>query len=135
MQRMLSERIFSWRNLEFSSENSGHALSDVVSLCRILSNPSRVFILFHLAEREKNVGELVGALRMDQAYVSQQLARMRRVGLVKTRREGRQVFYSLEDERLTPVLQSICDEYFQQNSLDGSSNFLAAASSIDSPDR
>jgi DNA-binding transcriptional ArsR family regulator len=78
---------------------------------RALSNPSRLLLLCQLVEREMSVGELEVALNLGQAYVSQQLARLRSEGLVTTRRDGRVVFYSLSDSRVTPVLQVLYEQF------------------------
>ncbi len=78
---------------------------------RALSNPSRLLLLCQLVEREQSVGELEVALNLGQAYVSQQLARLRTEGLVATRRDGRVVYYSLSDSRVTPVLQVLYEQF------------------------
>ena len=78
---------------------------------RALSNPKRLLLLCHLVEGEMSVGELEIALNLGQAYVSQQLARLRSEGLVTTRREGRGVYYSLSDPRVTPVLQVLYEQF------------------------
>jgi DNA-binding transcriptional ArsR family regulator len=46
-------------------------------------------------------------LGVQQAMVSQQLARLRMEGLVQTRREGRLIYYSLSNEKMTPFLDSL----------------------------
>ena len=78
---------------------------------RALSNPSRLLLLCQLVEGEMSVGELEDALNLGQAYVSQQLARLRSEGLVAARREGRVVYYSLADVRVTPVLQVLYEQF------------------------
>jgi len=84
---------------------------DAAGYMRALSNPSRLLLLCQLIEREKSVGELEVALNLGQAYVSQQLARLRSEGLVGTRRDGRVVYYSLSDPRVTPVLQVLYEQF------------------------
>lgn len=98
-----------WPNM--ASGFVGDSLSDAIACVRSMSNPNRVCILVQLANRECTVTELMHALDLEQAYVSQQLARLRREGLVEARRDGRRAFYSLTDARLVPVLQAICDLY------------------------
>lgn len=73
---------------------------------RILSNPSRILILFELMSGRMSVGELENALGLGQAYVSQQLARLRGDGLVKADREGRIVFYSIIDPKVKPLMEA-----------------------------
>ncbi len=78
---------------------------------RALSNPSRLLLLCQLVDGEKSVGELEEALDLGQAYVSQQLARLRAEDLVKASRDGRIVRYSLADPRVTPVLQVLYEQF------------------------
>ncbi|MGI9393856.1 MAG: ArsR/SmtB family transcription factor [Boseongicola sp.] len=78
---------------------------------RALSNPSRLLLLCQLVEGEMSVGELENALDLGQAYVSQQLARLRSEGLVTARRDGRVVYYALADSRVKPVLQVLYEQF------------------------
>ena len=87
------------------------AADEAAALMRALSNPSRLLLLCQLVEGQKSVGELERALGMSQAYVSQQLARLRGESLVKPRRDGRTVRYSLSDPRIIPVLQALYEQY------------------------
>ena len=86
------------------------AAQEASTCLRALSNPSRLLLLCHLLEGEKNVGELEDALGLGQAYVSQQLARLRGEGLVTARREGRIVYYSLADTRVRPIIKVLYAE-------------------------
>jgi len=77
------------------------------SLLRALSHPVRLRILEVLAsEREACVCHLESHLGQRQAYISQQLTRLREAGLVSTRREGLNVFYSLADVSVLPLLEA-----------------------------
>jgi len=62
-----------------------------------LSDPTRLRIISMVSEGEFCVSDLVAALEMEQSTISHQLRDMRRLGLVSFRREGRQVFYRLDD--------------------------------------
>lgn len=83
------------------------AAEDAAGVLRTLSNPSRLLILCQLVGGERSVGELEQALGLGQAYVSQQLARLRGEGLVTARRDGRAMLYSLKDPRVEPVLAAL----------------------------
>ena len=72
----------------FDKEMMSQSAEEAASCLRALSNPSRLLLLCHLIDQEQNVGELEGALGLSQAYVSQQLARLRGEGLVSARRDG-----------------------------------------------
>jgi ArsR family transcriptional regulator len=87
------------------------AAEDAAALMRALSNPSRLLLLCQMVEGEKSVGELERALGMSQAYVSQQLARLRAESLVTANRDGRTVRYRIADGRIRPVLKAIYEQF------------------------
>ena len=75
---------------------------DCVEFCRTLGDETRQRILRLLADDgEKNVGEIVGACQVSQPTVSHHLTVLRRYGLVSRRKEGKQVFYALNRDRVT----------------------------------
>lgn len=76
----------------------------VAKYFRGLGNPTRVRILELLIERERSVGELVGALAIAQPKVSNHLACLRWCGFVSARREHRTVTYAIADERVTELV-------------------------------
>ena len=69
-----------------------------------LGDPVRLRILEFLQGGERSVGEIVGHLGLPQNAVSMHLGCLRWCGYVRTRREGRHVFYSLGDSRVTEVV-------------------------------
>ncbi len=66
-----------------------------VRICKAFAHPSRLRMLDLLARREHSVSELQQGLRITTANVSQHLAILKNAGVVKTRREGKQIFCSL----------------------------------------
>ena len=64
-------------------------------------------ILCHLASGEKSVTELEQLLASRQAAVSQQLARLRLEGLVGTRREGKVIFYAIQDPKVRQTIELV----------------------------
>lgn len=76
-------------------------------LLKALSHETRLLILCNLNDGEKTVGELEGSLGLQQAVVSQQLARLRADDLVTTRREGRQVYYRIADHKVHMVVDTL----------------------------
>jgi ArsR family transcriptional regulator len=71
-------------------------------LCKTLSNPKRLEILDHLKrEGEVTVNALAEMLEIPKANTSQHLAVLRQAGVVSTRRDGINVFYSLRSERIS----------------------------------
>ena len=71
---------------------------------RAMAHPARVRILELLRDGERSVGELTDALELESSHVSQQLGVLRRANLVRSRKEGTSVFYSLGDARIAQVL-------------------------------
>lgn len=71
---------------------------------KTLAHEGRLMILCHLGSGEKSVGELEELLQIRQAAVSQMLARLREEGLVRTRRDGKTIIYSLADENTSEVI-------------------------------
>jgi ArsR family transcriptional regulator len=77
---------------------------------KALANRHRLLVLCYLSEGEKSVGELEALLGVRQPHLSQQLARLREDGLVRTRRDSRTIYYRLGSEaaeRLVGVLHEI----------------------------
>lgn len=70
-----------------------------------LDDPTRVLILERLLDGEQTVSELVAAIGSPQGRVSTHLACLRHCGYVKTRREGRNVYYRLADQRVRALLR------------------------------
>jgi len=81
-------------------ENAGRA-SDFL---KGLANETRLVVLCALAEGEKNVSELEHLLGVRQPTLSQQLARLRADNMVSTRREAKQIYYSLASKDAKIVL-------------------------------
>jgi DNA-binding transcriptional ArsR family regulator len=75
------------------------------SLFRVLGQPARVRLLLAIGESEACVCHLEAALGQRQAYISQQLMALREAGLVTSRRDGRNMYYRLEDPQLLELLQ------------------------------
>jgi DNA-binding transcriptional ArsR family regulator len=70
-----------------------------------LSDTSRIRIIAALTTGEMNVGALAEIAGISESAVSHQLRGLRQMRLVRTRKEGRQVFYSLDDEHVTELFQ------------------------------
>ena len=76
-------------------------------LLKALSHETRLLILCILTEGEKSVSDLEGMLSMPQATVSQQLARLRFDRLVKARRDGRMIYYSIADKEVSSLIETL----------------------------
>ena len=69
--------------------------ADAAGLMKALGNESRLMILCLLTEGERSVSDLNELIPLSQSALSQQLARLRQQGLVKTRRESQTIYYAL----------------------------------------
>jgi ArsR family transcriptional regulator len=80
----------------------------VLQLSRMLADATRLRIAYYLTnEAELNVSELCERVNQSQPAVSHHLAMMRSHGLVDARREGRRIFYSLQNENLRRTLEQL----------------------------
>lgn len=78
-------------------ENTFTQLADLFSA---LSDPTRLRIISVLLEGELNVGDLAARLNMTESAVSHQLRGLRQLHLVRSRKDGRQVYYALDDDHV-----------------------------------
>ena len=76
-----------------------------------MANPSRLLILCQLAEAEKSVGELQPLIGLSQSALSQHLAVLREKRLVRTRRAGQQIYYSLASREATALIGTLHQEF------------------------
>lgn len=84
------------------------AVEDTAHVLRCLGHPLRLRILDVLeSEGEATVTEIYGALGVEQAVASQHLTTMRDKGILKRRKEGVHVYYSIGDDRALKVLSCV----------------------------
>lgn len=79
-------------------------LYDLADLFRIFADSNRIKILYALYESELCVGAITQVLGMTQSAVSHQLRALKQAQLVKYRREGKTIYYSLADDHVVTIL-------------------------------
>lgn len=84
------------------SAESAQALAETF---RVLGDPTRIRLIAAMALTERCVGDLAAIVGMSESAVSHQLRMLRAARLVRTRRAGRQVFYTLDDEHILALFQ------------------------------
>ena len=94
-------------NIEFKRS----AATRATSLLSSLANENRLAVLCQLVQGERNVGDLQDLVDLSQSALSQHLARLRADGLVKTRRVGTTIYYSLDGEDAVRVLETLYELY------------------------
>jgi len=85
-------------------ENLRDAAGVAVAALKLLANEDRLLLLCHLAQGESCVSDIEQALDIRQPTLSQQLGVLRREGVVATRREGKNIHYSVADPALLEIL-------------------------------
>src|SRR5574341_923376 len=91
-----------FKNMVALAELKAIQLADLFST---LSDASRVRIISALLDEEMSVGALATKLKMSQSAISHQLRGLRHMRLVRARKEGRQVFYRLDDDHVEKLFK------------------------------
>ena len=91
---------------------------EATTLLSRLANRDRLVILCLLVEGEKNVSQIGEKSGIVQPTLSQQLTVLRKDGLVHTRRNGKYVYYRLEDERVLALMQTLYQVFCAPNELE-----------------
>ncbi len=89
------------------------AIFDLAELFKIFGDSTRIRILYAMLDTELCVNDIAGCLQMSQSSVSHQLRILKTAKLVKSRREGKSVFYSLDDEHVRSILSMGMDHIME----------------------
>ena len=81
-----------------------NTLYDVAELFKNFSDSTRIRILYTLFDKELSVSEICELLNMNQSAISHQLRILKNAKLVKNRREGKTVYYSLDDDHVYNII-------------------------------
>ena len=106
---MLYETIMTFSKTELKKMQA--SADDACKLMKVLSNRDRMMLLCEIAQGEKCVSELEAALDLHQPTLSQQLTVLRKEKIVKTRRDGKQIFYSLSSQVAVAVMGLLYKHY------------------------
>ncbi|MDO5048185.1 MAG: metalloregulator ArsR/SmtB family transcription factor [Anaerococcus sp.] len=80
-------------------------LADLANLFKVFADNTRMRILYRLFDREESVGDIALNLDMSQSAISHQLSYLRETNLVKSRREGKNILYSLSDSHVKLIIK------------------------------
>jgi DNA-binding transcriptional ArsR family regulator len=81
------------------------------SLLSLLANRHRLMVVCHLTEGEMTVSQMLAVSTLSQSALSQHLAKLREAEMVKTRREGQLIYYSLASEQARKLIETLCSFY------------------------
>lgn len=96
---------------EINPKQMQKAADNACKLMKVLSNRDRLLLLCQINLGEKSVAELEAILEIRQPTLSQQLTVLRTEGLVKTRRDGRKIYYSLSSEIAASVMSLLYSHF------------------------
>lgn len=106
-------------NGQFDLETLRAAAGKAGALLKALGNPDRLLLLCQMTQGEFSVNSLEMQTGLRQPTLSQQLTVLRNEGLVSTRREGRQIFYSIASTEALAVLQVLYQLYCSEDRTEG----------------
>ena len=114
------------KNIEICSEHCVHSeeikdikmysdelLYDVAELFKVFGDSTRVRILSVLFEKEVCVCDIAELLNMNQSAISHQLRILKNANLVKNRREGKTIYYSLKDNHVVTIFKQAFDHVLE----------------------
>ena len=99
-----SERIFERLKIELPDEETTQRLSEVF---KVFGDNTRIRILWALFDTELCVYDISDKVGMSQSAVSHQLRILKNAKLVKSRRDGKQTFYSLDDDHVKTIIEQV----------------------------
>lgn len=88
-------------------------LFDLADLFKIFGDSTRIRIMFTISDREMSVLSIAEALNMEQSTISHQLRVLRQNKLVRVRREGKQIYYSLDDDHVKKIIEMGLDHVLE----------------------
>ena len=101
-------------DIELCNEHHHHLLSPDILLFKTFGDPTRIRILTALSRRELCVCDIAELLGMTQSAISHQLRILKQMKLVKFRRDGKTVYYSLADSHVSTILSQGIDHVTEE---------------------
>lgn len=93
-----------------AKNSEDQVFESVAELFSVLSTPIRLKIISAVCNGEKNVSELLSEIETTQPNMSQHLSMLYRSGVLAKRREGTQVYYRLQSERVATLCRAVCTQ-------------------------
>jgi len=92
------------------TNDQDRVFESAAELFSLLSTPVRLKIISAVCNGERNVSELLSEIDTTQPNMSQHLSTLYRAGVLGRRREGTQVFYRLQSERVAQLCRAVCTQ-------------------------
>ena len=93
-----------------STRNEDQVFESVAELFSVLSTPIRLKIISAVCQSEKSVSQLLAEIDTTQPNMSQHLSTLYRCGVLAKRREGTQMYYRLQSERVATLCRAVCTQ-------------------------
>ena len=103
--------------MKLDPDHMAAAADEASELLRSLGNRHRLLILCQLTDGERSVGDLAAFLKLRDSTVSQHLSLLRRDGLVRARRDGQTIWYSIASPSARRVLETLFEIFCKHASL------------------
>jgi DNA-binding transcriptional ArsR family regulator len=97
--------------MKIETESMLTAADEACGLLKALANRHRLMVVCQLIEKERSVGELAGLLNIRDSTVSQHLALLRKDGLVRARRDGQTIWYSIGSDPASELVRTLYRVY------------------------
>ena len=93
-----------------AKKSEDQVFDSVAELFSVLSTPIRLKIISAVCQGEKNVSELLSEIDTTQPNMSQHLSTLYRSGVLAKRRDGTQMYYRLQSERVATLCRAVCTQ-------------------------
>ena len=93
-----------------TTSNEEQVFESVAELFSVLSTPIRLKIISAVCQSEKSVSQLLAEIDTTQPNMSQHLSTLYRCGVLAKRREGTQMYYRLQSERVATLCRAVCTQ-------------------------
>lgn len=97
-----------------TSPLTNDSIQEVSKIFKMISDPTRLSILFLLQKEELSVGVIAQSLSMEQSAISHQLKTLKTSRLVKSKRAGKNMIYSLDDLHIFSILEQVLTHIKEQ---------------------
>lgn len=101
------------RNLNYNEIPDIEVLFELADLFKVFGDSTRLRIMVTISENEMSVLNIAETLNMEQSTISHQLRVLRQNKLVRVRREGKQIYYSLDDDHVKKIIEMGLDHILE----------------------
>ncbi len=101
------------KNLNYNEIPDIEVLFELADLFKVFGDSTRLRIMVTISENEMSVLNIAETLNMEQSTISHQLRVLRQNKLVRVRREGKQIYYSLDDDHVKKIIEMGLDHILE----------------------